>query len=171
MNKDINSFSVDFDNDEMSVRLIDDTTSSITTMKQAKDIAEEKGLDLILVSNSDIPVLKIGDYSKLEYERKKKQKGSDKKKDNTKEIRMRSNIAEHDIGIKAKQIDNFLRDGYKITITIIFKGRSVIRIRETGKELLDKLLSTVTEEYVAVRGVNFNSNNVMISISSKSNRR
>lgn len=173
MNKNVNSLGVDFDNDELEVRLISLTGGgvSVTTMEKAKSIAEEVGLDLILVDNSDMPVLKVGDYSKLEYEKKKKQKSLAKQKDTVKELRIRYNIAEHDINIKAKQIDNFLRDGYKITITIIFKGRSVVRLRESGKNVLDRLLSAVTEEYLVLRGISFNSNNVMISISSKSSRR
>ena len=43
--------------------------------KEAQKLAEEQGLDLILLNNSgDVPVVKIGDYNKYLYEKNKKAK-------------------------------------------------------------------------------------------------
>ena len=79
--------------------------------KEALKIAEEKDLDLVMISpNAKPPVCKIMDYGKFLYEQTKKDKEAKKKQKviNIKEIRVSPTIEEHDIDIKAKNARKFL---------------------------------------------------------------
>ena len=86
----------------------------------ALDLAEEKKLDLVLVSsNPENPVCKIMNYGKHKFEQSKREKESKKKQKTLelKEIRVTPNIEEHDFGFKSKNAKKFLTDGNKVKIT------------------------------------------------------
>jgi translation initiation factor IF-3 len=65
------------------------------------------------------------DYGKFLYELQKKDKEARKKQKviNIKEIRLSPKIEEHDVGVKAKNAEKFLIDGYKVKVTVRFRGR------------------------------------------------
>jgi translation initiation factor IF-3 len=86
--------------------------------------AEEEGMDLVLVSSEGAvpPVVRIQDYNKLQYEKKKKQKQA-KHKTELKEIQLKANISDHDLQTKVTRIDKFLERGDKVKITVRLKGR------------------------------------------------
>ena len=121
------------------------------TLDEAIRLAEETGEDVVMVNNSrDIPVVKIMEYSKYLYDKKKKEKDNKKKSrmssQDTKEIRISDSIAENDIMVKAKNVDRILKDGDKVKITIRYKGRLIRQINE-GPEKIKYLVSKVTEEF------------------------
>ncbi len=121
------------------------------TLDEAIRLAEETGEDVVMVNNSrDIPVVKIMEYSKYLYDKKKKEKDNRKKSrmssQDTKEIRISDSIAENDIMVKAKNVDRILKDGDKVKITIRYKGRLIRQINE-GPEKIKYLVSKVTEEF------------------------
>ena len=87
------------------VRLVTDEGASVLNTKDALKQAEEMGMDLICINpNGDIPVVRIGDYSKFLYDQKKKKKLQDKKNKlnqvETKEIRISDVIAINDLKTK-----------------------------------------------------------------------
>jgi len=92
----------------------------------AIDLAKSKGLDLIQVTDRvEPPVCKIGNYGKYLYSLKKKER---KIKVNTKitklkEIQIGFNISPHDIEVKAKQAEKFLKEGDKVKLGMMLKGR------------------------------------------------
>ncbi len=122
----------------------------IFSREEALKIAKEQGLDLIEVApNANPPVCKLLDYGKFKYEREKKRKKSKKKQSDTlKEIRLSYQIGEHDLKIKVKKIEEFLKEGHKVKLSIWFKGREKI-YKEEGKKILEK----IAEEMGKVRKI------------------
>ena len=86
-------------------------------ISRALEIAEEKKMDLVLVSpNAQVPVCKIMNYGKYKFEQAKKEKEAKKKQKvlETKELRITPNIEEHDFGFKSKNARKFIEDGNKV---------------------------------------------------------
>lgn len=131
------------------VRLITDNTNEIMDTKIALEKAKEIGLDLICINtNSDIPVCKIDNYEKMIYSQKKKQKENQKKskKIDMKEIKLSESTEVNDLKTKAKLIDKFLAKGHKIKITIVYRGRNIIRINN-GIQQMNDFLALITNTY------------------------
>ncbi len=135
------------------VRLVDSDSEQIgiVDIRKARDLAEERGMDLVEVApQADPPVVKIMDYGKYLYEQKKKEKEA-KKKQHTievKEVRFRPQIEEHDFQTKLNHIRKFIDDGDKVKVTVFFRGREM-DYQEFGRELLDRIVE-VTKDIAAV---------------------
>jgi translation initiation factor IF-3 len=114
----------------------------IVTREEALQFADAVGLDLVLLNDSgDVPICKIMDYGKVLYERKKKQ-GEAKKKQKViqiKEIKLRPKIGEHDYETKIKQAVQFLHDGKRVKITLVFRGRENVDKEVRGNEFFDRI--------------------------------
>ena len=98
----------------------------------ALERAKEFGLDLMEVApNADPPVCKILNYGKLKYEEKKKLQNSKKKQHviKEKEIRLRPRIDEHDLMTKMNMGRKFLNEGFKLKVTLMFRGRCLVNVR------------------------------------------
>lgn len=122
--------------------------SDIYNIKDALELAEQQGLDLVEISpKANPPVCKIVDYKKFLYERKKKQKEIKAKtaKVVVKEIRLGPNIDEHDFNFKLKHAIKFLQDGAKVKVDVFFKGRMII-YKEKGEVVLLRFAQEL-EEY------------------------
>lgn len=120
----------------------------IYNIKDALELAENQGLDLVEISpKASPPVCKIVDYKKFLYERKKKQKEIKAKtaKVVVKEIRLGPNIDDHDFNFKLKHAIKFLEDGAKVKVDVFFKGRMII-YKEKGELVLLKFAQEL-EEY------------------------
>ncbi len=110
-------------------------------IRQAREKAEELGLDLVEISpKADPPVCKIIDYKKFLYEQKKREKAMKAKatKVVVKEIRFGPNTDDHDYEFKKKHAEKFLKDGAKLKAYVFFKGRSIV-YKEQGEILLLRL--------------------------------
>ena len=110
------------------MRVIDEVGAQLGVMNifAAIDLAKSKGLDLIQVTEKvDPPVCRIGDYGKYLYSLQKKEKKIKVKTKVTKlkEIQIGFNTSPHDIEVKAKQAENFLRNGDKVKVGMVLKGR------------------------------------------------
>ena len=119
----------------------------VVLTSDALDRAEEYGLDLMVVApNSDPPVCKIVNYGKLKYEEKKKLQNSKKKQHviKVKEIRFRPRIGEHDLMTKVNMGRKFLDEGFKLKITLMFRGRELARI-DLGKDVMNKVLEKLSD--------------------------
>ena len=116
----------------------DGTKYGVVTRKEALDIAREKELDLILVSESNGKkpcVCKLQDYSKLKYLKSKKNKHN-KSNYIVKEIRINYNIFEHDLQTKHKHVTKFLLKHYKVKYILQIKGRQRYKVKK--EELLKR---------------------------------
>ncbi len=119
----------------------------VVLTSDALDRAEEYGLDLMEVApNSDPPVCKIVNYGKLKYEEKKKLHNSKKKQHviKVKEIRFRPRIGEHDLMTKVNMGRKFLDEGFKLKITLMFRGRELARV-DLGKDVMNKVLEKLSD--------------------------
>jgi len=110
------------------VRVISETGEQLGVMNifAAIDLAKSKGLDLIQVTEKvEPPVCRIGDYGKYLYSQQKKERKikANTKESKLKEIQIGFNISPHDIEVKAKQAEKFLKDGDKVKIGMMLKGR------------------------------------------------
>ncbi|NNJ38872.1 MAG: translation initiation factor IF-3 [Flavobacteriaceae bacterium] len=124
------------------VRLVGDNVEmGVYPIKQAREKAEELGLDLVEISpKADPPVCKIIDYKKFLYEQKKREKAMKAKASKVvvKEIRFGPNTDDHDYEFKKKHAEKFLSDGAKLKAYVFFKGRSIV-YKEQGEILLLRL--------------------------------
>ncbi|APE75221.1 MULTISPECIES: translation initiation factor IF-3 [Spiroplasma] len=146
-NKNIEQVNYDIRAREVLIILDDGNKVGPLGRNEAIRFAEEKGLDLLLVSAaSNPPVAKLVDYGKYKYEQKKKEKENKKNQHITenKEMRLRTGIGEHDLEFKAKKVREFLTDGNRVKISLKFRGREVAR-PEYGKETLDKFFSYIED--------------------------
>ena len=97
----------------------------IMTPREAMTIADERELDLVLVSDkADPPVCRVMDYGKFKFEQEKKAREAKKKQHtvDVKEVKMRYKIEEHDYNVRINQAKRFLKDGDKVKATIMFRG-------------------------------------------------
>jgi translation initiation factor IF-3 len=125
-----------------------DVEQSIYPIREALQMAEAQGLDLVEISpTANPPVCKIMDYRKFLYELKKKQKEIKAKSARivVKEIRLGPNTDDHDFNFKLKHAIRFLEEGAKIKVDVFFRGRSII-YKEQGEIILLKFASEL-EEY------------------------
>ncbi len=108
--------------------------------------AEEAGLDLVEVAPTAVPpVCRIIDYSKYKYEQEKREKEARKKQRviHIKEIRMGPKIGEHDYQFKLRNLEDFLKRGDKVKVTMMFKGREMSHVN-LGRKILDRLGSDIS---------------------------
>ncbi|NNL15587.1 MAG: translation initiation factor IF-3 [Flavobacteriaceae bacterium] len=131
------------------VRLVGDNVEiGIYKLKDALDIADDQGLDLVEISPKAVPpVCKVMDYKKFLYEQKKREKALKSKATKVviKEIRFGPNTDDHDYEFKKKHAIKFLTDGAKLKAFVFFKGRSIV-FKEQGQILLLRLAQDL-EEY------------------------
>ncbi len=109
--------------------------------------AQDAGLDLVEVApNAKPPVCKILDYGKIKYEAKKKQQASKKKQHvvKIKEVRVRPHIDVHDLDTKINQGKKFLKEGSKLKVTVMFRGREMSRL-DLGDDLMDRVIDMLEE--------------------------
>ncbi|MEM1376877.1 MAG: translation initiation factor IF-3 [Pseudomonadota bacterium] len=134
---------------EPEVQLIreDGDNQGVIDTRDALRMAEEAGLDLVLISpNAKPPVAKILDLGKLKYEQQKKQAAARKKQKTVevKEVKMRPNIDTHDYDVKMRAVHRFFEAGDKVKVTLRFRGREMAH-QELGMQLLQKVKAEVAE--------------------------
>ncbi len=110
------------------VRLVDETGKQVGVVPtwQAVKMAQEKGLDLIEVAaKTRPPVCKIADFGKFQYQKEKqaRQQKTHQKKSGLKGIRIGLTTAKHDLELRTRQVEKFLKKGYKVRVEIILRGR------------------------------------------------
>jgi translation initiation factor IF-3 len=110
------------------LRLIQDSETEIVSRQEAERLAEETGLDLLVISlDSSPPVVRLIDYGKYKYEQEKKTRLAKKKQHVTeiKEVKMTVRIDDHDYDTKLNNAKRFLEQGDKVKFTLRLKGREI----------------------------------------------
>lgn len=151
------------------VRLITEQGNKVISTQEAIKEAQDKELDLIILNDSvEIPICKIGDYSKYLYEQKKKEKENKKKNKpiEVKEIKISDSTQTNDLKTKAKLIDKFLINGNKVKLSIRYKGRSIKQIKE-GPQKIQNLMDFINKDYIIDTPMKTNNNIVTITICQK----
>jgi translation initiation factor IF-3 len=119
----------------------------IVRIEQALRLAQEAELDLVEVAPmARPPVAKLMDYGKFKYEAAVKAREARKNQAQTviKEMKLRPKIDPHDYETKKGHVERFLRQGDKVKITIMFRGREQSR-PELGFRLLQRLAEDVQD--------------------------
>jgi translation initiation factor IF-3 len=108
-------------------------------IKDAIKIAENDGLDLVLVGSGDKPVCKIMDLGKFLYEQKKQEKlkKTNSKTVDVKEIKFGLQTEQGYIDLKSNQARKFLERGDKVKVTINFRGRESSHINIMREKCID----------------------------------
>ena len=156
---------------DRSVRVVSDGGEQLGVMsaREAQDIADEKGLDLVKVSpNAKPPVCKIMDYGKFRFEQSKKMKEARKNQKiiTLKEMRLSATIDTHDLEVKAKIVNKFLKAGDKVKISIRFKGRQMAHT-EKGLQVMDKFYEMVEENAAIEKRAKLEGRNMYMILASK----
>ena len=130
------------------MRVIGDDGEQLGVMQTHEAIkrAEEAGLDLVEVAPTAAPpVCRIIDYSRYKYEQEKREKEARKKQKiiHIKEIRMGPKIGEHDYQFKLRYLQDFLKRGDKVKISMMFRGREMAHV-DLGRKILDRLASDIS---------------------------
>jgi len=131
------------------VRLVDENgeQAGIVATPDALERAEDAELDLVEVApNAKPPVCRLMDYSKFKYEKAKKAKEAKKKQKiiQNKEVRFRPNIEDHDLMTKLSKVQEFLEEGDRVKITIMFRGREMA-YKDRGPILMEKIMTRLRE--------------------------
>jgi translation initiation factor IF-3 len=130
------------------VRVVDENGATVMSIRDALELAQERGDDLVEISpNAEPPVCRIIDYSKFLYQQKKRAKEmkSRQVKVEVKEIRFGPQTDDHDYNFKLKHAKEFLEEGNKVRAYVFFRGRSIL-FKEQGEVLLLRFANDL-EEY------------------------
>lgn len=127
--------------------------------------AKEQDLDLIEVApNADPPVARIVNFQKFKYEESKKEKASKKGPDTgLKELWLSPRIAQHDLEVRLRRADEFLKDGHKVKLTVKFKGREMGH-PQLGHDVLKKTLAYFGDRVAVEREAKFEGRKLAVII-------
>lgn len=104
-------------------------------------------LDLVEVApDANPPVCRIMNFTKFKYEEQQRAKESRKKATNivVKEMKYRPKIGGGDFDTKTRKVAQFLGEGHKVKITIMFRGREM-QHPELGRRILDRIAEQVAD--------------------------
>jgi len=141
----------------------------IVPIEQAFEVAEHVGLDLVEVSpNAKPPVCRVMNYGKYKYEMSKKIKTARKGHhvSHVKEVKMRSEISEHDFNFKIKHAIEFLKRGDKVKFTLVFRGREILH-KDIGQDVLKRVVETLQDYAVVESSIRSEGNNLTMIMVSK----
>ncbi len=119
----------------------------LLTIREAQEIADEAGVDLVEISpNAEPPVCRIMDYGKFLFDKAKSQKEQKKKQKivQVKEIKFRPGTDENDYQVKLRNLSRFLDDGDKAKVTLRFRGREMAH-QSLGMKLLNRIKDDLAE--------------------------
>jgi translation initiation factor IF-3 len=122
----------------------------VIPIHQALAMAREQGLDLVEVApNANPPVCRVLDYGKFKYEQSKKERDAHKHQRQVvvREVRFKSKIGQHDLDVKTRVITGLLKEGDKVKVSVLFRGREITH-PEIGRDLLQRVLAKLSEDAV-----------------------
>ena len=118
----------------------------VMAVQDALKRAEDAGFDLVEVAPTAVPpVCRIIDYSRYKYEQEKREKEARKKQKivHIKELRLGPKIGEHDYQFKLRYLEDFLKRGDKVKVTMMFRGREMTHT-DIGRKILARLASDIS---------------------------
>ena len=131
------------------IRGEDSTESVVMSIRDAIDMAEGEGLDLVEVGpNQSPPVCRILDYGRFKYIQGKKQPEARKVSRSArkqKEVRLSPVMSDNDIETKIRMTKNLLSEGAKVRVFVRFRGR-----QRAHPEIAMKVLRKVAEGVATV---------------------
>ncbi len=110
-------------------------------------LAQQRELDLVEVAAAATPpVCRIMDYGKYRYTQKKKAQESRKKVTAVvvKEVKVGSMTGEHDVQTKVRHARDFLAEGYRVKVSVWFRGRAITH-PELGEVMLRRISTLLVD--------------------------
>ncbi|MBQ6313513.1 translation initiation factor IF-3 [Candidatus Saccharibacteria bacterium] len=143
----------------------------IMSSREAQLLANEQGVDLVeIAANANPPVVKIIDWGKFQYQKMKEEaknrKKAREKQSELKQMKIGLKISDNDLNIKVRKMREFLDDGDRVKIMIVFKGREMAH-KEIGSELLGKILGLLGDDIVEEGKSQFSGRNLSIGVRKK----
>ena len=132
----------------MRVIGLDNQQLGILDTSEAMRLAQEAAVDLVEVApGADPPVCRIMDYGQYKYQQSKRQHEAKKNQKVVvlKEIKMRPRTEEHDFQFKLKHALEFVEEGNKVKVTIMYRGRELSH-QEMGHKLLQRFVEATQEQ-------------------------
>jgi translation initiation factor IF-3 len=129
------------------VRLIDEEGRQIGIVKtsEALAMARQRDVDLVEVAaQASPPVARLMDFGRFKYEQSKKEREARKHQQNVqlREVRMKPKIDDHDIDFKTRTAAKLLKEGDKVKVTVMFRGREITH-PQIGKALIDRVVKSL----------------------------
>ena len=157
------------------VRVVGESGEQLGIMSSAEalTLAENEGLDLVLISpNANPPVVRVMNYGKFKFEQAKRLKEQRKAQKVTeiKEIRLSVVIDKHDIEFKSKDAVRFLSSGDKVKVSIRMKGRQQAR-PEMGVEVMNAFAENISEYAVVEKAPEIMGRNIFMILAPKSDKK
>ena len=131
------------------MRVIDEQGQQVGVLSTADAIAmaRERDVDLVEVSGqASPPVARLMDFGRFKYEQSKKESEARRHqvKAKLREVRMKPKIDVHDIDFKTRTVEKLLRQGDKVKVTVMFRGREITH-PQIGKNLLDRIYGNIED--------------------------
>ncbi len=131
------------------MRVIDDKGEQLGVLpvEEALAIAQDRGLDLVEVAPmARPPVVKIMDHGKFKFEEAKAARAAKKKQHviHLKEVKLRPGIDDHDFDFKMRHAREFLTEGNKVKVTMMYRGRQLAHV-DLGKKVLDRMAEATAD--------------------------
>lgn len=150
------------------IRCIDENGEQmgIIPTRQALMRAHEAGLDLVEISATcKPPVCRIMDHGRFKYEQEKKKKEQKKKQSvvKLKEVKFHVNVGDHDYQTKLRHAHDFLADGNRVKVSLMFRGRENAH-RELGFELMQRIIADCTEQAVVEQAPRLMGRNIFMML-------
>ena len=139
--------------------------------RDAQLLARQQGVDLVeIAANANPPVVKIIDWGKFQYQKMKEEaknrKKAREKQSELKQMKIGLKISDNDLNIKVRKMREFLGDGDRVKIMIVFRGREMAH-KELGQELLEKVLGLIGDDIVVEGKTQFSGRNLSTQVRKK----
>ncbi len=132
---------------EISAKVGEEVITGIFPTRKLLQWAEKMELDVVEINGNALPpIVRIVDYNKFLYQKRKKEKEmkANTHKTEVKEIRFGPSTESHDFEFKTKHAKKFLEDGDKVKAYVQFKGREIV-FKDKGELLLLNFLKELIE--------------------------
>ena len=136
--------------------------------RDAQLLAKKQGVDLVeIAANANPPVVKIIDWGKYQYQKMKEdarnRKKAREKQSELKQMKIGLKISDNDLNIKVRKMRQFLDDGDRVKVMIIFRGREMAH-KESGDELLKKVISLLGDDVIVEGKPQMNGRNLSVQV-------
>ena len=139
--------------------------------REAQLLANEQGVDLVeIAANANPPVVKVIDWGKFQYQKMKEdaknRKKAREKQSELKQMKIGLKISDNDLNIKVRKMREFIDNGDRVKIMIVFKGREMAH-KEIGTDLLNKVIGLLGEDAIQEGKSQFNGRNLSAQVRKK----
>ena len=123
----------------------------IVPTREALQMADERGLDLVEVAPAAVPpVCRLMDYGRFKYEATRKEREARKGRKGTtsqelREVRFKTRIGVHDRLAKTRLVKRLLDEGAKVKVSVMFRGREIVH-PEVGMRILQKVAEDLVDD-------------------------